>query len=174
MKWLLNFIPGINYAKIVALLLALIGIAGVGWKIYHTGLTDGRIEGKNAMDAYVNEQKANALSESMARRHREDTLIAKVKDSDHAYQTEKSRRLADAVTLDGVLREFEVTGKAADSSGGNEATTPQPGANGTGGLERELLNHCAAVVVGLAKEADRLESQVVGLQNYIRSIGLYR
>ena len=46
------------------------------------------------------------------------------------------------------------------------------GAIGTGGLERELLGQCANALASLAKEADRLESKVVGLQGYVGGVCL--
>lgn len=172
MKWI-NWIPGFSAAKLVALLLALVTLAGIGWKIYHTGKVDGRVEVQNTFDAYINAQTASALSESMARRHREETYQTNYAKAKNEAAEHKALRIADGIALDDVLRQFEAAGKTPDSGTGNEVTEPGTGTNGTGGLERELLNHCAAVVVGLAKTADRLEGQVVGLQNYIRSIGLY-
>lgn len=146
--------------------------AGILAAAFSAGCWKSYVAGKNSVqkefDAYRTEQTAQALSESMARRHREEVLQAKVKESSNAYQSEKKRRAADAVAAADSLRDFQ----AALGGAGDADTAAGNGANGTGGLERELLNACSAIVVNLGKEADRLEAKVIGLQDYIKSVGL--
>lgn len=152
-----------NWRLWAAGILALAFGAGC-WKSY--------VAGKNSVqaqfDAYRAEQTAQALSESVARRHREETYQSNYAKAKNEAAKQKALRIAADAALDNGLREFQT----ANSGTGNEQAAAGPGTNGTGGLERELLNHCAGALVAVGKEADRLEAKVIGLQDYIKSIGL--
>ncbi len=80
----------------------------------------------------------------------------------------KSREHADAVAAaDDAERVFLSVLNSSPSGTGSTATARIDAA---GGPERELLGACAQNLVGLAKEADRLENKVLGLQTYVTTV----
>lgn len=127
---------------------------------------------KAVTDVYTAATQA-ALVQSEAARKKEKALnltLNKVR-SDYARQKAINDDLSRS--LDVGLRDFQTTNSSTANNDTPRNDTPRaPGTYGTGGLESELLGHCAATLVELAKEADRLEGKVVGLQAYINSIKL--
>lgn len=108
---------------------------------------------------------ADKLAESELRRNREKVLATANQGVDRALQAEKKRRAVLERNLADSLREFQATLNRPDAN----PATPS-GANGTGGLERELLGTCAKNLAELAIAADRLEGKVLGLQNYVNKV----
>lgn len=138
-------------------------LAGTHLAAYRGGRAHVRAE----WDRDIQERTAQALAASEAARARESELQTKVGRADRAYQDQKRATAALAVAASDGLRNLE-TILAAPASGASSATAS--GANGTGGLERQLLGNCAAALTELGKQADRLEAKVVGLQAYIAAI----
>ena len=111
------------------------------------------------------EWTAEKLAQSEAARQREKALTIATQKVDHALQVQKARLIAERRAADDSLRLFQATLNAPDSPA---ATASR--ANGTGGLERELLGECANNLAALAQTADRLEGKVIGLQSYVKSV----
>ncbi|MES1979537.1 MAG: hypothetical protein V4451_15960 [Pseudomonadota bacterium] len=120
--------------------------------------------GKAAVRA---EWTAEKLAQSEAARQREKAMNIANQGVDRDLQAEKKRRAAAESRLADGLRQFSETLNSPDP------TTPGR-ANGTGGLERELLGECANHLAGLAQTADRLEGKVVGLQSYVGRVCLIK
>ena len=137
------------------LALALAGLlAFTHYKAFHGG--------KAAVQA---EWTAEKLASSEATRQKEKALTLATTKVDYVLQQSKKRDLAAGRATADSLRNFQtaLVAKPVD--------TPTPaGADGTGGLERELLGSCATALAEMAFTADRLETKVVGLQNYARDV----
>ncbi len=91
--------------------------------------------------------------------------------SDERYVNEKRKAVAAAASAKSELDRLRNTlsdGNREESVG----SCTKSGTNGVTGLERELLGQCAATLVSMAAEADRLETIVVGLQSYINNVCL--
>lgn len=134
---------------------------GVGYK-----------KGGDSVQAKWDRNKAE-ISEAIGKQNlanwsKERALNASVNQLRNDYAKEKSTRLASDAQLDSVLRDFNT---AIAAGAANPTPTTSSGADGAGGIESDLLRECAAVVVGLGKEAGRLADKVVGLQAYINAIG---
>lgn len=147
------------YLRLALLIVFSVLLAGTHWKAY--------VSGKQAMQAHY--QQAQLQAEQAARA-REQQLVAERQKSEERYVQEKRKAAAAA---SGAQSELDRLRDALASSGGGP-TCPAPAASarvdaGTG-LESELLGHCAQTLVGVAAEADRLEAQVVGLQQYIKQV----
>lgn len=119
---------------------------------------------QDVRDAYT----AQALKASEAARAKEKELQAKVKGVTDAYIVERRKRVADGVAtqseLDRLRDELALSGAASQNPG------TASGVYGAGGPERDLLGACATHLVRLAGEADRLESKVIGLQEYVKAV----
>ena len=146
-------------------------IALLGWRFWFAlslvaGLTLSHAVAYRAGKANVRaEWTAAKLADSEAARQKEKgKTIANAK-VDHDFQAEKTRRIAAERNLDNGLRDF--TAAIPPPSNDTAATTRD---HGTGGLVNQLLSECASHLVGLAKEADRLEGKVVALQAYIAEV----
>jgi cell division septum initiation protein DivIVA len=111
---------------------------------------------------------ATAAAEKEART-REAEMADAVRKASDVYAKNLARAQAGAAgalsELDSLRNALNATSPAAPASAASGST------HGTGGPERELLGACAATLQGMAAQADRLESKVIGLQDYIRSIG---
>ena len=118
--------------------------------------------GKAAVQAAWTAEK---LAISEASRQREKALTIATTKVDYAIQQSKKRDLAAGRATADSLRSL----KAALAAKPDDTPAPS-GAVGTGGLERELLGSCATALAELGITADRLETKVVGLQNYARDV----
>ena len=140
-------------AAVLALLLA-----GTHWKTY--------VAGQQAVRAqYV----AAQLQAEKASRLREQQLIEEKQKAEAAYVDQKRKA---AVAVSGARTELERLRDALAASSASEPTATGPRAADRAGLEQHLLGQCAASLVGVAAEADRLETLVVGLQGYIKNVCL--
>jgi len=109
------------------------------------------------------------LAESEGKRQREKAATIVNQGVDRELQASNKRRAAAERATADSLRELQAALNRPDP-----ATTPPSGANGTGGLERELLGQCANSLAAMALTADRLEGKVVGLQSYASKVCLAR
>jgi hypothetical protein len=141
MYWFLNW-------RLWAALVVAFFLAGTHWKAY----TEGGKSVQAAWDADKAREAAEKIAAIEQARKKEQDLNDKVRRVSNDYQREKA------------AHEIANGGAGKDSIG-------TAGANGTGGLEQELLGNCARTLVRLGQEADRLEAKVVGLQAYIAAIG---
>ena len=155
MYWFLNW-------RLWAALVVAFFLAGTHWKAY----TEGGKSVQAAWDADKAREAAEKIAAIQQARKKEQDLNDKVRKVSNDYQREKAAHDATAVQLNDSLRQFEIA-----NGGAGKDSTSTAGANGTGGLESELLGNCARTLVLLGKEADRLEAKVLGLQAYISAIG---
>jgi leucyl aminopeptidase (aminopeptidase T) len=145
--------PWIRLTAATALALFL---AATHWKLYVAGQNSVRVQYQDA-----------ALKAEQAARAQEQALIQAKQKAEAAYVKEKQKAAAAAASadraLDGLRSALAERAAAADTA---TCTRVDAGV----GLEQELLGHCAAALVGLAAEADRLEALVVGLQGYVKNV----
>lgn len=161
----LSLIPAayLGWAKLIAIgALALSIVAGALW-LRHTWMEDGRNEVRAEWAIEKQAHAEAALAASEAARAREKVLTTANERIRNDLAREKADRLAAAAALDDSLRQLQA---ALDSPASGDSTTGAR-VNGTGGLESELLGHCAQALSGLAGQADRLEAKVIGLQGYV-------
>lgn len=140
-------------AAVLALLLT-----GTHWKAY--------VAGQQAVRA---EYQAAQLQAEKEARAREQRLVEEKQKAEAAYVDQKRKA---AVAVSGARSELDRLrdALAARSAGAPTATCPR--AADRAGLEQHLLGQCASALVGVAAEADRLETLVVGLQGYIKNVCL--
>lgn len=119
-------------------------------------------------------QEAHAVSlqaAEQAAREREQALNQARQKAEERYVEEKRRATVAAgrarTELDGLRDTLYALG--APAAGQDPAAACRTDA---GALERQLLGQCAAALVGVAGEADRLAAQVLGLQGYVREVCL--
>ena len=107
-----------------------------------------------------------ALGQSEANRKTEQAMAAKLRKAQDEYAKLQKLNADSARDLDRVRGDFQT---AINSRCTANPTAPGC-ADAGGGLERELFGHCASALSELAVQADRLETKVIGLQAYIKSI----
>lgn len=156
------------YRQAIAVVVAVV-LAATHWKAY--------VVGKNTVTAQWQQEKAKLVQEALkaeqtARKKEQDLTIAKEKvEKQYVDQKRKAAKSAAAASAElDRLRDTLTT--TPDSGEKDTCTCTEPGVNARAGLERELLGHCAATLVSMAAEADRLETVVVGLQSYVKDVCL--
>lgn len=112
-----------------------------------------------------------ALELEKANRSKEHQLVAGRQNAEVRYVEEKRKAVAAAAGAQSELDRLRSTLAAPDPGA---CSDPASAARADGGarLERELLGQGAQALVGLAAEADRLEAQVIGLQQYVNQVCL--
>lgn len=143
-KWL-------AYAAVVA--------AAFGWHVY---------DKHQAVDEAITLERAEqtklALASSEAARATEKELQTRVRKVANDYQTEKTKRAADARAADERLRELQT---ALDTAAGGDTA----GAAGTDGDPRlGIIAECSRAVVQLDKAVKDLAGQTSALQRYADSL----
>lgn len=130
-------------------------------KAYNMGGAEARTElaERNA------ELMADAVAQSEANRKKEQEQAAKLRKAQDDYAKLQKLNASNAADLERVRGDFQ----AALNSRCTANPTAPGCVDGAGRLEREILSACADALQKLAGEADRLESKVVGLQDYIKS-----
>ena len=113
--------------------------------------------------------QADAADEALKK---QQMLQAEKQKVDQLYVQEKRKA---AIAASGAQRELDrlrdtLTSDNATTSDNGSSTIPRT--DGRARLEQELLGQCAATLVAMAAEADRLETVVVGLQSYVKNICL--
>lgn len=135
--------------------------------VYRAGKASVRAE----WDKDIAARTAQALEAEQKARAKEQQLVTARQQAETRYVEEKRRAATAAVgaksELDRLRDELAAPRNPACAS-----PTAPAGNHGGAGLESELLGHCAQALVGMAAEADRLETQVVGLQQYIKQVCL--
>lgn len=148
--------------RIWALAGILVVVAATHWKAYSMGGAEARAElaERNA------ELMAESVTQSEANRKTEQAMAAKLRKAQDEYAKLQKLNADSARDLDRVRGDFQT---AINSRCTANPTAPGC-ADAGGGLERELFGHCASALSELAVQADRLETKVIGLQAYIKSI----
>lgn len=117
-------------------------------------------------------QEAHAVSlqkaEQLAREREQALNVARQKAEERYVQEKRKAAVAAGRArseLDGLRDELYALGTTAAGQGSATACRVDAGT-----IERELLGQCAAALVGVAAEADRMAAQVIGLQGYVREV----
>jgi hypothetical protein len=148
-------------AKLAALLLLAIGLAGGVWKIRHDAY-------KAGAEAVKQEYAAAATKAALASLKNQERLQDAVNQVGERH--EKTKR-ANAVSA--AAASDELGGLRNELAARDASATEAPAAacrTDAGRAERELLGLCATTLIELAKEADRLEGKLGALQDYVRQI----
>lgn len=119
------------------------------------------------------EYTAAAEEAQAAYRAKESELNATNRKLQNDLLAAKNRHADAVVALDNAERLFDAT-LGAGSSSTATTTATVAGIDAGPGPERYLLGQCASALAGLAKTADGLEIQIVGLQSYVKNICLAR
>ena len=153
----------LNWRVWAAVALA-VALAASHWKAYSMGGAEYRAK----MAERNAELMAEAATASEANRKTEQAMAAKLRKAQDDYAKMQKVNAGNAAELARVRGDFETALNSRCT-----ANPAAPGcADGSGRLERELFSHCATALQKLGIEADRLEAKTVGLQDYVRSIGL--
>lgn len=92
--------------------------------------------------------------------------------AEEKYVQERRKAIAAAdstkLELDRLRNELDTYNSRKESDSACTVTRTDAGTK----LERELLGTCAATLVSMAAEADRLETVIVGLQSYVKNVCL--
>lgn len=146
----------------VAVALAIV-LAGTHWKAYHAGGTSVKAE----WEAEKKQAFEAAVIASEAARVKEADLQTKVQKVSVQYAKEKAAHAATvAASADG-LRSLQST---LDSAPGKDSTCTSR----TDDLARarQVVGQCSKALQELADIADTGEARLIGLQDYVRSVGL--
>jgi hypothetical protein len=100
------------------------------------------------------------------------TLQAEKQKVDQLYVQEKRKAAVAASSAQRELDRLRDTLASGDTAKSDNGAIALPRTDGGTRLEQELLGQCAAALVGMAAEADRLETIIVGLQSYVKNICL--
>jgi hypothetical protein len=141
------------YAKLAIALAVAVFIAGVSWKLHHSGIVAGRAEVQARWDKDIAERTTAALAAEQAARAKETAL---------QVGADKLRRTKDAEITGLAVRVGELNkrlsnraDRPADSPAG-AASSAGPGATGCTGAE--LYRADSAFLVREAERADRLRA----------------
>lgn len=123
-------------------------------------------------DRDIAERTAKALQAEQAARVKEQELLTARQKAEERYAAEKKRAQAAAAgaqsELDGLRNDLAARGTSQTPT---DPATPAR-VDGAGRLERDLLGACAENLAAVAREADRLETKLVGLQGYVKDVCL--
>ena len=129
----------------------------------------GRAAVRADWDKDIADRTQQALQAEQAARKKESDLQDAKEKAEERYARQKkldaAARAAAGAELDGLRNEL-----AALDSVTSKDTSTTARTDGAGRLERELLGACAQSLADLAAEADRLETKLVGLQDYVRGV----
>lgn len=145
------------YRTVIVVIIAIV-LAASHWKAY--------VVGKNNV---MQQWQQETLKAEQAARDKEQQLVAAKDKAEKKYVDEKRKAAVAASSASAELNRLRSV-LATDKDNIDSATCT--GVNGGAKLERELLGHCAASLVQLAAEADRLETIIVGLQGYVNNVCL--
>lgn len=161
MYWLLN--PRVWVA---AVLLVVLGAT------HFTAYRSGKAVVRAQWDKERAELAAKALDAERAARRKEQALVAERKKLEDKYVEDK--RKADAAAAGARTELDRLRDAIAGAPGCPAAADPAAAGRAAGAarLELELLGACATALTDLAAEADRLETRVVGLQQYVKQVCL--
>lgn len=113
--------------------------------------------------------EANAADEALKKLQ---TLQAEKQKVDQLYVQEKRKAAVAASSAQLELNRLRDTIASSNTTKDDTGSVTIPRTDGRARLEQELLGQCAATLVAMAAEADRLETVIVGLQSYVKNICL--
>jgi hypothetical protein len=159
------------YLRLAIVAVVLVVLSATHWKAYHTGF---KVSQAEAQQKELQAQQA-VLQAEQAARAKEQLLVSERQKLEERYAREKSKAAAAVAGAESELGRLRDELAAGANRGSACPSAPaSSGDYGGARLESELLGNCAQTLVGLAAEADRLEAQVVGLQQYIKGVCLKR
>jgi hypothetical protein len=150
-------------AKIVAIAIFLGALAAGAWKIRHDAYKEGA-------QSEITKSAALATKAAISAMKTQERLQDAVTQIGERH--EKTKR---AIAISADSASSELAGLRGELSARNRRASEETASAcrvDAGGAERELLGHCAAHLVGLAKEADRIEAKLIGLQDYVSNVCL--
>jgi hypothetical protein len=115
------------------------------------------------------EAESNAADEALKKLQ---TLQAEKQKVEQLYVQEKRKAAVAASSAQRELDRLRDTIASGDTTTSDNGSSTIPRTDGRARLEQELLGQCAATLVAMAAEADRLETVIVGLQSYVKNICL--
>lgn len=143
------------YAKLAAVAVVAVFLAGTHWKAYRSGQEGVRLE----WQADIAQRTADALQAEQAARAKEQELTAKVGKVERAYQDQK-RATAHVAAAAGVgLRNLE---SALSRQSASSAAT----SSGIDDPRDTIIRECTGALVALDGDARRLADKTGGLQDY--------
>jgi Bacteriophage Rz lysis protein len=151
--------------RIWAALVLCLGQAAFGWKMYKVGENSIQVK----FDMYRNQQIQAAQQQESANRLKEQGMQKSLENLTNAYIKNQKANSASAAAAGNSLRDLQT---AIDRPTPRDTCAPSSTNGATSRPEPQLLGSCAAALVRLAEEADRLEEQVIGLQAYIKEVVL--
>lgn len=130
-------------------------------------------KGYNSGTAHVQDLwTKDKLAQTEQALQKQQQLQQEKQKAEEKYVQERRKAIAAANTTK--LELDRLRDELAANSGRKESdsTCTITGTDGATKLERELLGTCAATLVSMAAEADRLETVIVGLQSYVKNVCL--
>ena len=115
------------------------------------------------------ESEANAADEALKKLQ---ALQAEKQKVEQLYVQEKRKAAVAASSAQRELNRLRDTLTSSNTTESDNGTSTVTRIDGGTRLEQELLGQCAATLVAMAAEADRLETVIVGLQSYVKNICL--
>lgn len=144
--------------KVAVSIIIAVVLAASHWKAY--------VVGKTTVMSQWQQEKLDA--EQDARKKEQQLVVAKDK-AEKQYVEEKRKA---AIAASSASAELDRLRNQLSANKDNNDTSTVTGIDGRTRLESELLGHCAATLVSMAAEADRLETVIVGLQSYVKDVCL--
>lgn len=149
------------YWRITLAVIVAVFFAGTHWKAYKVG--------EKAVEA---KYQARALEAERQAREREQALMVEKQKAEERYVEQK--RKAESAAAGARTELGRLRSALADRGEVTSNPAAGPRVDGRAGLEQELLGQCAAALVSMAAEADRLEAWIIGLQGYVKNVCLPR
>ena len=140
-----------------------IALAASHWKAYHAGGKSVQAE----WDAQTLALTQKALEAEAANRAKEQVLQTKVRSVSNAYAKEKAAHAVSVAASADSLRDLQSTLDSAASKSSTCTSRTDDLARA-----RQVVGQCSKALQELADIADTGEARLIGLQNYVRSVGL--
>lgn len=134
--------------------------------------------GKGTVQAKWDKERAELLAKAVEleqnARATEQKLLSARQQVEKKYVDEKRKAATAALAAQSALDSLRHELSTAPSGGCAATSDPTAASRAASGarLERELLGACAKAITDLASEADRLETIIVGLQQYVKNVCL--
>ncbi|NVO05649.1 MAG: hypothetical protein HXX19_06780 [Rhodoferax sp.] len=151
----------LNWRLWAGLILVTLAAAG-GWKCFKLGEQDGLQQ----LAAYKAEQVAQALAADQAARDKEHSMQSANQKVTANYETLKAATAVAVGALDADRMRLQDALTASDPTANPSARACADDATRT----RAVVRSCAAALQKLAGYADGTENQLIGLQDYVRSV----
>lgn len=129
----------------------------------------GRIAVQAKWNQQIAEQREQIIKAQQTVREVEQKLVMARQESERQYVEQKQVAAASAAATELQLRRLRDQLAARDRAAAKAAASSSR-TDGSASQERDLFGKCADALVGLAKDADGLNAQVIGLQGYVKNV----